>query len=312
VATIAVEIPVASATAEQEGAMLRACTIAAAPDRCESAAVAEGASAFAVVTRDGELGVKLELGRTGTGAWLERHLTFAPEDPPIERWQAVGFAIGTLVGAARSQIEPTAAERASPTTPAPTTTTTDVDPPAHARRPTVEHAVRLDLLGRVGTGTESSARFGGGLAVTARHASGPFASVDVDVDGLTLDVGTPPSALSGRLLTFGMTLGAALPLGPNLHLDLGAGPLLEAQWLWTDQTQTAQSRLIGAARASIGLRQRLGRRFWLGIVAQMGSRFGDTTVTIDGERVDSVPLVFATAALTLGFDVWQATVVSGK
>jgi hypothetical protein len=69
--------------------------------------------------------------------------------------------------------------------------------------------------------------------------------------------------------------------------------------------------LIGGVRALIGLRQRLGRRFWLGIAAQMGSRFGDTTVTIDGERVDSVPLVFATAALSLGFDVWQAQ-VGGK
>ena len=306
-ATIAVEIPVASATTEQSDAMLRACSIAAAPDRCESAGTAaESPTAFAVVTWQGELAVTVEIGRPGAEVWLERQMTFAPEDPPIERWQAVGFAIGTLAIAARRQSSDANDAAVAPAAPAEPEPEPDNDAKSRHHERSTEHALRLDLLGRVGTGTESSAKFGAGFAVTARHAAGPFAGIDVNVDGLAAGAGTPSVALSGQFFTLGTTLGAALPLGTNLELDLGAGPLLEAQWLRTDQVQGTQSRFVGGARALIGLRQRLGRRFWLGINAQMGARFGDTTVTLDGQRVDSVPLVFATAALSFGFDVWQS------
>src|SRR5688572_20293153 len=108
-ATIAVEMPVAIASSEQEDALLRACNIAAAPDRCELASrTSEAPTTFAVVTWQGELAVQVEVGRPGATDWLERRLTFAPEDPPIERWQAVGFTIGTLFGASSGRAEPAA------------------------------------------------------------------------------------------------------------------------------------------------------------------------------------------------------------
>lgn len=311
-ATIAVEIPAASAKSEQADALLRACSIAAAPDHCESAAEAEAPTAFAVLTWDGELSVEVEIGRPGAGDWLERRLAFAPEDPLIERWQAVGFAIGTLVSVARNPASDTPESETAAATPAPASTDSDPAPPQPAPGPARRHAVRLDVLGRAGTGTESSARFGGGFAVTVRHGSGPFAALDVNVDGLQSNVGASSTALAGRFLTLGTSLGVALPLSAQLELDLGAGPLVEAHWLWTDQAPTAQSRMVGGVRAIIAVRQRLGQRFWLGIGAQMGARFGDTSVTLDGQRVDSVPLVFATGALTLGFDVWQLAMSNAK
>jgi len=306
VATIAVEIPAASSAPEQAEGLLRACTIAAAPDRCEMAgSAADAATAFAVVTWTGELSVKIDIGRAGASDWIERRMTFSPEDPAPERWQAVGFAIGTLIGAARQQEAEATALTAESAAAAPTPSQEDARTPAP--KPTVPkgHAIRLDLLGRAGTATETSARFGAGLALTARHGSGPFVTLEGSLDLADTAVGLPTTALTLRFATIGTTVGATIPLSKNLHLDLGAGPLLEYQWLWTDRADDSQSRLLGGVRATLGVRHRLGPRFWLGISTQMGARFGDTTITVDGERVDNVPLVFATAALAVGFDVWQ-------
>jgi len=306
VATIAVEIPAASTAPEQAEGLLRACTIAAAPDRCEMAsASADAATAFAVVTWTGELSVKIDIGRAGASDWIERRMTFSPEDPAAERWQAVGFAIGTLIGAARQQEAEAAALTAESAAATPTPTQEDVPAPAPRPAGPRGHAIRLDLLGRAGTATETSARFGAGLALTVRHGSGPFISLEGSMDLADTAVGLPTTALSIRFATVGTTLGATLPISRNVHLDLGAGPLLEYQWLWTDRTDGNQSRLLGGVRATFGVRHRLGPRFWLGISTQMGARFGDTTITVDGERVDNVPPVFATAALAVGFDLWQ-------
>jgi hypothetical protein len=306
VATIAVDIPVASAAPEQAEGLLRACTIAAAPDRCEMASSsADAATAFAVVTWTGELSVKIDIGRAGASDWIERRMTFSPEDPALERWQAVGFAIGTLIGAARekpAEATPLTAESSSTAQ-----ATAEKDTPVPAPPPTRPrgHAIRLDLLGRVGTATDTSARFGAGLAMTVQHGSGPFVSLEGSLDLADTSVGLPTTALAVRFATVGTTIGATIPISKSLHLDLGAGPLLEYQWLWTDRTEGDQSRLLGGVRATLGVRHRLGPRFWLGISTQMGARFGDTTINVDGERVDNVPLVFATAALAVGFDVWQ-------
>lgn len=305
-ATIAVEMPVASASPERAEALLRACTIAAAPDRCEAAdETLEPPTAFAVVTWQGELAVRIEIGRPGSEDWLERRMTFAPEDPVAERWQAIGFAIGTLFGAARGHVGPASPEA---TAALPAETADDTERPVarkHARAAPPAHTVQLGLLGRAGTGTESSARFGGGVALVARHAAGPFAALDFNLDWADVSLASPEVALSARFVSVGASIGTALTLSQRLRLDLAAGPLLEYQWIATADADSPQSRPVGAVRANVTLSHRFGARFWLGIGAQMGSRFGDTTIAIDSERVDTIPLVFATGYLALSFDLWR-------
>jgi len=313
VATIAVEVPAGSATAEQAEALLRACNVAAAPDRCETAgATSETPAAFAVVSWQGELAVHVEVGHPGADGWLERRIIFAPEDPALERWQAVGYAIGTLYGATEKKSAAPAPtltpEQASPAKPKQT------ERAPVARKPKVPpaHTLAVELMGRAGTGTESSARFGAGVGLFARHKAGPFLSTDVNLDLTDAVVGPDATALSVRFVTVGMSLGTGLPLATNLRLDLGAGPLLEYQWLWTELSPAAESRVVGGVRGGATVAYRVGRRVWLGIGAQMGSRFGDATITVDGERVDSIPHVFASATLTLGFDVWRSQAGAGK
>jgi hypothetical protein len=307
VATIAVEMPTASASPSLADALLRACTIAAAPDRCEAAdSASEAPIAYAVVTWHGDLAVLVEIGRPGDADWLERKMTFVPEDPPIERWQAVGFAIGTLFGAAREQVpeeksSPPASVRDESHEAQTETAARKRPPPARAH-----HTVQLAGLGRVGTGTESSARFGGGLALSARHAAGPFALADVNFDMAEVAIDDPEAAVSVRFVSVGLAVGTVLPLSRRLHLDLSAGPIIEYQWLWTDVATAAESRPIGGVRANVSLAHRLGSRGWLGLGAQIGSRFGDSTIAIDGQRVESIPLIFGTLNLSLGYELWRS------
>lgn len=307
VATIAVEMPAASASPSLADALLRACTIAAAPDRCEAAdSTSEAPVAYAVVTWHGDLAVLVEIGRPGDADWLERKMTFVPEDPPVERWQAVGFAIGTLFGAAREQASegkstPSPPERVEPRETRTEAASRKRPPPAPAH-----HTVQLAALGRVGTGTESSARFGAGLALSARHAAGPFALADVNFDMAEVAIDAPPAAVSVRFVSVGLAVGTVLPLSRRLHLDLSAGPIIEYQWLWTDVAPGAESRPIGGVRANVSLAHRLGSRGWLGLGAQMGSRFGDSTISIDGQRVESIPLIFGTLNLSLGYEIWRS------
>jgi len=303
VATIAVEIPVVHATPERTEALLRACAIAAAPDQCQIAdASSETPAAFAIVTWQGELIAHIEIGRQGSRDWLERRLTFAEEDPPLERWQAVGYAIGTLYGAARDDALQEGPAQPSPS-PAPTPPEPAAPPPS-AHREAAAHTVQLAGLGRVGTGTESSARFGAALALSARHAAGPFVGADASFDLSEASFEAPAATLSTRYVTVAASIGTALTLSRKLRLDLSAGPLVEYQWLWTNQSSLVQSRLVGGVRANLALAHRLGPRVWVGIGAQMGSRFGDTTIAVDAERVDSVPLIFATLTASVAIDLW--------
>lgn len=306
-ATIAVEMAVADASPSLADALLRACTIAAAPDRCEAAASAtEAPVAYAVVTWQGELGVLVEIGRPGDADWLERKMTFLPEDPPVERWQAVGFAIGTLFGAAREQARKEESAP-PPNEPAePRETQAEAAPRKRPAPAPAHHTVQLAALGRVGTGTESSARFGAGLGLSARHAAGPFALADVNFDMAEVAIDAPEAAVSVRFVSVGLAVGTVLPLSRRLHLDLSAGPIIEYQWLWTDVAPSAESRPIGGLRAHVSLAHRLGSRGWLGLGAQMGSRFGDSTIAIDGQRVESIPLIFGTLNLSLAYEIWRS------
>lgn len=306
-ATIAVEMPAATVAPDRAEALLRACSIAAAPDRCQALdSTSEAPVAYAVVTWQGELAVRIEIGRPGDADWLERRLTFEPEDPLPERWQAVGFAIGTLFGAARQEAKQPPAKPAPPAPAASPATR----PAAPARKrpppPPAHHTVQLGVLGRAGTGTESSARFGAGLILSARHAAGPFASADANFDLADVGIANPAAQLSVRFVSVGISVGTVLPLSRRLHLDLSAGPIIEYQWLWTDVSSAVASRPLGGVRAQVALAHRLGQRVWLGVGAQMGSRLGDSSITIDGARVESVPLVFGTLQLSLSVELWRS------
>src|SRR5690606_12217510 len=99
VTPIAIEIPPIDAPMQEtqrlEVALLRACSVAATPDPCVKASDLETAPELvAVVSFQDGSNVHIEIASRRHAAWVERTLTFSPEDPLLERFQATGYAIG--------------------------------------------------------------------------------------------------------------------------------------------------------------------------------------------------------------------------
>jgi hypothetical protein len=105
-APIVVEVYAPAPRPQELAALIAACTRAAAPKECVSsdAKSAEPPLGVAIVRRDGDR-ARIELGlRSAPSAeWSTRDLVFQPGDDELERYRAIGFAIGTLVA---GQVEP--------------------------------------------------------------------------------------------------------------------------------------------------------------------------------------------------------------
>ena len=124
-APIVVEVYSPQPGPQELAVLIAACSRAAAPNECISSEARTGDSPLgvAIVRRDGDR-ARIELGLRSVvnSEWSTRDLVFQPEDDELERYRAIGFAIGTLVARRLEPPAPAAppSARASTRRPAPT------------------------------------------------------------------------------------------------------------------------------------------------------------------------------------------------
>src|SRR5262249_180909 len=136
----------------------------------------------AIVHRDGDR-ARIELGLRSSQAseWSSRDLVFKPGDDELERYRALGFAIGTLVARQTEPAAPAPPEAPAPPPPSspppPAAVPAKVPPPPRPRPERRARATWLDLSGSVGLGLiPGPPRVGSSLrAATELVPSGLFA-----------------------------------------------------------------------------------------------------------------------------------------
>jgi hypothetical protein len=161
--------------------LIAACTRAAAPNECISSEVRTGESPLgvAIVRREGDR-ARIELGLRSvvSAEWATRDLIFQPGDDELERYRAIGFAIGTLVARRLEPPPPPPAATEQPPPPVQTPAETPVAPPAAAPGPKPRARRRstwLDVTGTVGLGlVPGPPRAGASLRVGSELAPGGF------------------------------------------------------------------------------------------------------------------------------------------
>lgn len=221
-APVVVEVYAPEPQPRELAALIAACTRAAAPNECvtSDARPAESPLGVAIVRRDGER-ARIELGLRGEvdAEWSVRDLVFQPGDDELERYRAIGFAIGTLVA---RRLEPArdASEPAQRQAPPPAVTQSPGVPPrappradapprrADARVP----ATWVDLAGGLGLGlVPGSPRAGATLRTASELAPGGlFGAAEL---GYAERTGDP--SLKARWLS--LALGVGYPLGLGLE-----------------------------------------------------------------------------------------------
>ena len=157
-APIVVEVYAPQPRPQELAVLISACSRAAAPNECITAEMrpADSPLGVAIVRRDGDR-ARIELGLRGvvSAEWSTRDLVFQPNDDELERYRAIGFAIGTLVARQTEPPPPPPVKVVSepPPPPAPAA----APPPAErsvrsAPKPPRPRATWLDLSGGVGLG----------------------------------------------------------------------------------------------------------------------------------------------------------------
>ena len=198
--------------------LISACSRAAAPNECVTSEMRSTDSPLgvAIVRRDGDR-ARIELGLRGvvSAEWSTRDLVFQPGDDELERYRAIGFAIGTLV---TRQIEPPAPPppvKPDPGT-APARSAAALPPPVRpvSKPPplTRPRATWLDLSGGVGLGLiPGPPRTGATLRAASEIAPGGlFGTAET---GYAERTGDP--SLKARWLSLG--LGVGHPLLPGRY-----------------------------------------------------------------------------------------------
>jgi hypothetical protein len=202
--------------------LIAACSRAAAPNECitSDTKTTDSPLGVAIVRREGDRArIEIGLRNVASAEWTTRDLVFQAGDDELERYRAIGFAIGTLVA---RQGEPPATEPATPEAEPPKPAKVPPEPKPAAPLPPVTEPVRptthhpratwVDLSGSVGLGLiPGPPRVGGGLrAGTDLVPRGLFAVAAV---GYAERIGEP--ALRARWLNIALGLGH--PLSPHLR-----------------------------------------------------------------------------------------------
>jgi hypothetical protein len=220
-APIVVEVSAPEPRPSELAALIGACTRAATPNECITSDVksSDPPLGVAIVRREGDR-ARVELGLRGTtrSEWSTRDLVFQPGDDELERYRAIGFAIGTLVA---KQVEPPPPPPASSTeAPAPPVTAPPRSPaPRQAEPPPPPppavpppRATWLELGGNVGLGLiPGPPRVGAAFRAASELAPGGlFAVLETSY---AERVGEP----SLRVRWLGMALGVGHPLTSGLR-----------------------------------------------------------------------------------------------
>lgn len=218
-APIVVEVYAPQPTPQELGVLIAACRRAAAPNECvtSDAKTGEPPLGVAIVRREGDR-AHIELGlRGGSSAeWSTRDLMFQPGDDELERYRAIGFAVGTLVArqvdtpdAALPTEAPPKPEPPVVSAPAPTKPIVDASEPV---APAPSRSTWLDVAGQIGLGLiPGPPRAGGALrGATELVPRGFFVVAEV---GYAQRLGE--SELRARWLDF--ALGIGHPLSPQMR-----------------------------------------------------------------------------------------------
>jgi len=231
--------------------LISACSRAAAPNECVTSEMrsTDPPLGVAIVRRDGDR-ARIELGLRGvvSAEWSTRDLVFQPVDDELERYRAIGFAIGTLVARqveppppppVKPEPEPAVGSSPAPSPPAPVTS----KPPAPAR----PRSTWVDLSGGVGLGLiPGPPRTGATLRAASEIVPGGF--FGTAETGYAERTGEP--SLKARWLSLG--LGVGHPLLPGLHsLGIDARLLIVLERL--SLTAVDGERSDGASRWKPGL-----------------------------------------------------------
>jgi hypothetical protein len=229
---IVVEVYAPQPRPQELAVLIAACTRAAAPNECITSDVkaSEPPLGVAIVHRDGDRArIELGLRRTVNAEWSTRDLVFQPGDDELERYRAMGFAIGTLVA---HQTEPAPAPLAANEQPAaPPPATSPPSQPAKRERqsPTSERrytrATWVDLAGGVGLALiPGPPRAGGSLRAASELV--PRGLFGVAETGYA-ERGNDPTL---RVRWLSMALGVGYPLASDLRslgLDVRLSLMLE-------------------------------------------------------------------------------------
>jgi hypothetical protein len=219
-APIVVEVYSPQPGPQELAVLIAACTRAAAPNECISseARTADSPLGVAIVRRDGDR-ARIELGLRSvvSAEWSTSDLVFQAGDDELERYRAIGFAIGTLVARRLEPVMP-----ATPPTEQPAAAAV-VSPPPVSPKPPVERrpappaaprqrSTWLDLAGGVGLGLVPGApRAGGALRAASELLPG-------GLFGVTESSYSERSGDSSlRVRWFTVALGLGHPLGLRIH-----------------------------------------------------------------------------------------------
>jgi hypothetical protein len=291
-APVVVEVTAASPDAPALAAMLEACGRAVGHTPCVLARQAPEPpyEAVAIVTLEGDGRVRVEVGLQAgeKRPWQSRELVFQDTDLELERWRAVGFVVGTLASAARSEPEvappapPPPVTDAPPPVPAPVV----VLPPPRAVVPPRLRRVWFGLGWFIGDGLDGALERNGAYGRAALRPSGfpVYASA-------SLAYGTTSESqvlLSTSFLDAGLGLGVVALDDGTVSLDLALEAVaerFEAEASDPFVGTSARDRFIGVARG----RAELGW-FWSEYVGastfgELAWRGGRTEVSLGGSKV---------------------------
>jgi hypothetical protein len=251
-APIVVEVYSPQPKPEELAVLIAACTRAASPNECITAEQrsAESPLGVAIVRRDGDR-ARIELGLRSVvkAEWSTRDLVFQPGDDELERYRAIGFAIGTLVA---RRLEPPAppAEAKAPAPSEAKAPEPRHEPPrrdAPQPAPPKQRSTWLDMSGSVGLGLiPGPPRAGGSLrAASELSPAGFYATIEMGYAERSGD-----EVLRASWLSAGFGLGH--PLGLRLRsLGVDGRLLLVVERLSLSAVEG--SRTDGATRYKPGL-----------------------------------------------------------
>jgi hypothetical protein len=306
-ALIVIEISAPKVSDDALAVLVSSCTRAARGAECVLAknAADESPSAVAIVSLQSEDKMRVEVGvRQGDhDSWRTKDFSFLAADEAMDRWRAVGFAIGTL---AESNPPPPDAEvRPAPPPAPPPALPPIVAPPPPAPPPRQRPAPGLRLfvsaLGLIGPGLSrpDSApqnadsnpwRIGAGLRVELAPPRGPLyfsfggsAATRITSDTYGTDV-----------RWFDVSAGAGVALiGPLTHsgLQFGASFLVEEfDASVSDPLEGAsesRSRWLFGVEGTLGGRVEVVPNLFLVAEAQLAGLSAPTDVAVSGEPIGS-------------------------
>jgi hypothetical protein len=294
-ALIVIEISAPDVSNDALAVLVSSCTRAARGAECALAKNASDASpsAVAIVSLQGEDKMRAEVGvRQGDhDSWRTKDFAFLAADETLDRWRAVGFAIGTL---AETNPEPSP-DAPAPPPPAPGPPPVAPPPPPPVARPVSKPAagprVFVTAVGVLGPGLDKGPwRIGSGLGVELAPTRLPYyfvlggsaaTRVARDSSGATarwFDVSAGSGvALLGSLNHSGLQLGAALFLE---RFDVTAS---------TISSTASQERWLFGVQGALGGRVEVVPDLFLIADFQAAGLSGSTDVHVLGSTIGSAP-----------------------